>query len=252
MKKLVSKKALALVLALVVLLPAAAFADQLILGSNCSFPPFEYIDDNGAPAGFDIEIGKLVAAKLGKELVVEDMAFDGLILALDSGKIDLAIAAITINETRLAQADFSTPYYDAQQKVLVRADYDGIASLEDIPDKMVAVQEATTGHGLAEKMGVPAEKISAFKNAADAIAELKAGRADCVIIDTAPANVFAAMNPDLVILEGIETEIEKYGIAIKKGNAEVLDAANAVLAEIMANGEYDKLVEQFFGQTDAK
>ena len=241
------KKLLALVLAVLMLVPAAALADTLILGSNCSFPPFEFIDDNGQPTGFDIEIGALIAEKMGKDLFVEDMSFDGLLMALD-GKIDMCIAAMTITDARREQADFSDSYFNAQQKIIVRADYDGIQSLEDIKDKQVAVQEGTTGHILAtEELALPAEKVASFKNAADAIMELLTGRADCVIIDTAPANVFVSVNGGkLVILEDIETPAEDYGIAVKKGNTELLNACNEVLAEIKANGVYDELVAKYF------
>ncbi|MDR3050221.1 MAG: basic amino acid ABC transporter substrate-binding protein [Oscillospiraceae bacterium] len=241
------KKLLALCLACLMLAPVAALAEPLILGTECSFPPFEYIGDDGQPAGFDIEIGKLIAAKLGRELVVEDMAFDGLLMALDAGKIDLAIAAMTITEEKQQQVDFSQPYFDAQQQVVVRKGYTDIKALADIADKAVAVQEGTTGHTLAsEDLLVPADKIAAFKNAADAILELKTGRVDCVIIDTAPAKVYVAQNDDLEILPDIQTELEQYGVAIKKGNVAILDAANAVLEEAKTDGTYDKLVAAFF------
>jgi polar amino acid transport system substrate-binding protein len=245
------KKFLALLLVLAVLLPAAALADSLILGSNCEFPPFEFVEADGTKAGFDIEIGKLIAAKLGKDLVVDDMNFDGLLMALGTGKVDLILSAMTIKPERQEQADFSEPYFEAQQKIIVRKDYDGIKTLDDVKDKSVAVQDATTGYYLAtdaapDGLGLPAEKVAAFANAAMAILELKQGRVDCVIVDSAPAAVFVSMNDDLVILDGIETPAEFYGIAVQKGNTELLTAVNEVLAEIKANGVYDQLITQFF------
>ncbi len=244
------KKFIALLLMMALMIPMAGLAaDTLVLGSNCSFPPFEYIDDNGVATGFDIEIGKLIAEKLGKELVVEDMAFDGLLMALDSGKVDIVLAAMTIRPDRQQHADFSDSYFNAKQTVIVRKDYTGIATLEDIKDKMVSVQDATTGYILAtEELKLPTEKVAAFKNAADAIMELKAGRADCVIIDTAPANVFVSKNDDLMILEGIELPVEDYGVAVKLGNEELLKVVNEVLAEVKASGKYDELIAQYFAQ----
>lgn len=241
------KKVCAILLALAMMIPVAALADGVIMGSNCQFPPFEFIADDGTPAGFDVEIGKLIAEKLGKEFRVEDMSFDGLLMALDTGSVDFVIAAMTITDERKEQVNFSEPYFEAQQLVIVRKGYEDIKTLEDIQDKMVAVQDGTTGFYMAtDTLGLPAERVAAFKNSADAIMELKLGRVDCVIIDTAPAKVFVDMNDDLVILENMETPVENYGIAVKKGNEEVLTACNAVLAEIKESGKYDELIATFF------
>lgn len=245
------KKVFALLLSLCLLLTATgALAEgKLILGSNCSFPPFESIDDQGNPTGFDIEISRLVAQKMGKELEVMDMSFDGLLLALQGGQIDMVAAAMTIRPDRQEQADFSNSYFNAQQKVIVRKGYEAIKSVEDIKDKYVAVQDGTTGYYMAtDTLGLASDHVAAFKNAADAILELKSGRVDCVIIDTAPANVFVSLNDDLVILEDIVTDSEDYGIAVAKGNVELLTAINEVLDEIKANGVYDELIAKYFAQ----
>lgn len=245
------KKLLAVLLAVLMLsLCATALAEgTLTMGSNCSFPPFEYIDDNGDPAGFDVEIGRLVAEKLGMDFKVEDMAFDGLIAALDGGKIDMVIAGMTITPERQEQVDFSDSYFNAQQQVIVRAGTEDIKTADDLLDKTIAVQDGTTGHiYVTDTLGLPADQISAFKSAADAVLELKSGRADAFIIDTAPANVFVSMNDDLVILDGFDMPVEDYGIAFKQGNTEMVDAANAVLAEIKADGTYDALVAEYFAE----
>jgi len=241
------KKILVLALVLAMALPAAALADTLIMGSNCSFPPFEYIDEQGNPAGFDVEIGKLIAEKMGMEFYLENMDFDGLLIALDNEKLDFVIAAMTITEKRQEEVNFSTPYFDAQQVVVVRKGYDGIQTVDDIKDKAVSVQDGTTGYLMAiEGLEVPADKVVAFKMANDAVQELKLGRVDCMILDSAPAQVFVSQNDDLEILEGIDTEIERYGIAVKKGNDDLLAAINELLAEIMENGTYDALIAEFF------
>lgn len=243
MKKLLSVLLATLMLAL----SATALADTLVMGTNASFPPFEFIGDDGQPTGFDVEIGAKIAEKMGMDFKVEDMAFDGLITALETGIIDMAIAGMTITEEKKEQVLFSDPYFNAQQQVIVRADYEDIQSLDDLKDKVVAVQEGTTGHVLvSETLGLPDNQIISFKSANDAILELKAGRADCVVIDTAPANVFVAENDDLKILDGIETEKEEYGIAIKKDNPELLETVNAVLAEMKEDGSYDALVAKYF------
>ncbi len=241
------KKVLAVVLAVLMLVPTLALAETVVMGSNCSFPPFEYIDENGEPAGFDVEIGKLIAAKVGKDFYLENMDFDGLLMALNDGKLDFTIAGMTITDERKEQVDFSDSYFSAQQVVVVKKGYEGIKVFEDIKDKAVSVQDGTTGYLMAtETLGIPADKVVGFKAANDAVAELKLGRVDCMILDAAPAKVFVAQNDDLVILEGIDTPAEDYGIAVKKGNAELLKAVNEVLAEIKADGTYDDLIAQFF------
>ena len=241
------KKFLAMALVLAMALPAGALAETIVMGSNCSFPPFEYIDEQGNPAGFDVEIGKLIAEKLGMDFYLENMDFDGLLLALNAEKLDFVIAGMTITEKRLEEVNFSNPYFDAQQVVVVQNGYDGIQSADDIKDKAVSVQDGTTGFLMAtETLEIPADKVVAFKTANDAVQELKLGRVDCMILDSAPAQVFVAQNDDLQILEGIDTEIEQYGIAIKKGNDELLAAVNELLAEIMENGVYDALIAEFF------
>ncbi len=245
MKKIAS---LVLAMLLVLTVSAAALSETLVMGSNLSFPPFDTIDDSGAPAGFDIEIGKLIAEKMGMDFFVEDMAFDGLVLALESGKIDMVIAAMTITEARKEKVNFSDPYYVASQKVIVPVGYEGVASLDDLKDKVVAVQEGTTGHILCtETLEMPEAQVVSFRNAADAVLELLAGRVDAVVLDAAPADVFVARSEGkLAIVEGIEMEDEFYGIAIAKDNEALLAAANEVLAEIKENGEYEELIAKWF------
>lgn len=240
--------AMLLSVALVLCSVTAMAEETIIIGDNLAFPPFEYIDDNGEPAGFDVEIAKAIAADLGKTPVVEDMAFDSLLVALDTGSVDFVIAAMTITDERKEQVDFSEPYFEAQQQVIMAKDATPITSVADLVNLKVAVQEATTGHIMCEELGVPAENISAFKTGADAILELKSGRVDAVVIDTAPAQVFCAENDDIVIIEGLDIEPEYYGIAVKKGNQELLDAINATIARLKEDGTYDELLAAFFAE----
>lgn len=240
--------AMLLSVALVLCSVTAMAEETIIIGDNLSFPPFEYIDDNGEPAGFDVEIANAIAADLGKTPVVEDMAFDSLLVALDTGSVDFVIAAMTITDERKEQVDFSEPYFEAQQQVIMAKDATPITSVADLVNLKVAVQEATTGHIMCEELGVPTENIGAFKTGADAILELKSGRVDAVVIDTAPAKVFCAENDDIVIIEGLDIEPEYYGIAVKKGNQELLDAINATIARLKEDGTYDELLVAFFAE----
>lgn len=242
------KKLFAIMLAVTMMLGASlALADTVTMGTNASFAPFEYVDDDGSFAGFDVEIAQLLAAELGMELVIEDIYFDGLIAALDAGTVDFVMAGMTITEERLEAALCTTPYLSATQVVIVMEDNDSIAALEDIADKKVAVQDGTTGLFMAlDTIGVPESNVSAFKASPDAILELTTGRADCVIIDDAVAKNFVDTYDGLKILD-IEMPLEEYGIFVKMGNDEMLDALNAALEKIMENGSFDEVYNKYFG-----
>ena len=116
----------------------------LVMGTNADFPPFELRNEQNEVDGFDVDIAKAVAEAMGKELVIEDMAFDGLIPALQTDKIDIAIAGMTITPERLEEVDFSTPYYNAGQTVVVREENE-IQMWTTWSGKLIAVQLGTTG-----------------------------------------------------------------------------------------------------------
>ena len=241
------KKLIALALTLCFgLIGTGALADAIIMGTNPGFPPFEFIDDGGEIVGFDVEIANLIAAELGAELVIENLEFGGLLAALDAGLIDFILSAMTITEERKQGRLFSDPYFVATQAVVVLEGYEGIASIEDMADKTIAVQEGTTGHFMAED-DVGATSITAFKMATDTVMELQLGNADCILIDDAVAQNFIDKFDGLEILD-IDMPVEEYGIATTVANAELMDAINAVLAKIMADGTYDALIVAFFGE----
>ncbi|MBE5040457.1 transporter substrate-binding domain-containing protein [Ructibacterium gallinarum] len=99
---------------------APAGDEKLVMGTNAEFAPFEYMDDNNEIAGYDVEIAKEIARKMGRELVIENMNFDSLIAALSSGKVDMVIAGMTVDEERKQQVDFSDSYYKAAQVIIVK------------------------------------------------------------------------------------------------------------------------------------
>lgn len=227
---------------------AAAMGETIVMGTNAGFEPFEYIGDDGQPAGFDIEIAKLIAEDLGMELVIEDIYFDGLLAALDVGTVDFIIAAMTITEERKTSTAFSIPYFNATQSVVVLKGYEGITSVDDLVNQRVAVQDGTTGFFLViDDLGMGMNKVSAFKASTDTILELKSGRVDCIVIDNAVAETFVKKYDDLTLLEGLDLSVEEYGIGVKMGNDALLDSINATLERIMEDGTYDALIEQFFG-----
>ncbi len=234
-----------LVMATALLTGCSEKKEALRMGTNASFPPFEFIggESGDEVVGFDIEIAKEIAGDLGMELVVEDMEFDTLLTALNANKADFVIAGMTINPKRAESVDFSEPYYEATQAVIVKKDQSTISSMDDLKGSKISVQFGTTGNDLASQY-TDEGNISAFNTGFEAVMELKNGRVDCLIIDQQPALNFINKNPELEILS-FDFEPEFYGIAIKKGNSELLDSVNKTLARLKSSGKYDELLAKY-------
>lgn len=228
---------------------SAALADgKLIVGTNAEFPPFEYLGDNGEPDGFDIALIKAIGEKLGVEVEIQNMEFGSLITSIGS-KIDIAIAGMTVTDERKNAVDFSDSYYDAVQYVILPAD-SAIAEKKDLLGKTIGCQLGTTGEYLIDDLiaedGTTQKK--SYNKAVDAVNDLLNGRLDCVIIDRNPAMVFQANYPDQLKLSdgaAFTFEAEQYAIAMPKGDTALAEKVNAALAEIKADGTFDKLVEQY-------
>ena len=214
-------------------------AGKLVMMTNASFPPFEYIGDYGKPAGVDVDVAQAIADDLGVELEILDMNFDLLIDSLKTDKGDIAAAGMTIKPERAEQVDFSIEYVKSAQYVIVKA---GSGVTADALDGLtIAVQELTTGDFYATDE-VAAKEVLRFKSGIDAGAALSAGKCDAVIIDKLPAESIAAnSNGALEVLPDSLTE-ESYAIAVKKECPDLLDAVNKVLEQMVANGEIDELV----------
>ena len=247
-----------MVLALVALLAACGRKDStkyLVMGTNAEFPPFETRGgEKGTDVvGFDVEVAKAIATKVGLPLKVEDMKFDSLLPALNAGKVDLVLAGMTITEERTKNVEFSTPYYKATQVVLILAGGPVPATKEDLKGLKIAVQLGTTGDGLAAEI-VGQENVRQFTSTMDAVVELMNSKVDAVIIDEQPAIQFAKKNPELMLVR-LAFDDEFYGVAVRKGNTELLAKINEALAEIAADGRYDQFVDQWMvkmaGTTEA-
>lgn len=181
----------------------AADAEELVMATNATFPPYESVDGDKI-VGIDPTVAGLIADKLGMKLVVNDMEFDAIIPALTSGKADIAMAGMTVNEERLQSINFSDSYATGVQVIIVKEDSD-ITSADDIVAKIekgeniqIGGQIATTGYTYAsdtiENGGFGADHVQAFPKGADAIAALTSGKIDCVIIDNEPAKAFVEAN----------------------------------------------------------
>ncbi len=216
----------------------------LVVGTNAAFPPFEYVGDDGNPDGFDIALIKAIGDKIGMEVQIQDMEFDSLVSSI-GGKIDVAIAGMTVTEERKNTVDFSDSYYEAVQAVLVPKG-SAIATADDLKGLKIGVQLGTTGEFIADE--IEGATVSAYNKAVDAVNDLNNGRVDCVIVDKNPAEVFGAQFSDKVdIVPGtnFDFEPENYAIALPKGNTELAGKINNALKELKADGTYDSLVSKY-------
>ncbi|MDO4548624.1 MAG: transporter substrate-binding domain-containing protein [Clostridia bacterium] len=241
------KKLFSLILALTMLVASAAFAESYTIGTNPEFPPFEYVDDNGEIAGIDVEIVEAIFAKIDPEaeIVFEAMDFDAIIPAMVSGRVDIGAAAFSVTEERKVSVDFSIPYFDAVQAIIVKADSD-IETEEDLVGKKIGVQLGTTGD-IYVTTYIESE-ISRFNKGIDAVQDVIAGRLDAVVIDDAPAGVFVSQSEELKLLDvKLNSGNEQYALAIAKGNEELLSQIDAALEELIADGTISSIIASFQG-----
>ena len=243
------KKILALVLICMLTLTGMAMAETLKMGTNASFPPYEYYDDEtGEIVGIDAEVAAAICAKLGCELEIVDMDFDAIIPAVTTGKIDFGMAGMTVTEERKQSVDFSTSYATGIQSVIVKEDSD-ITSVDDLfaegANHKIGVQQGTTGDLYCswdiEDEGLGS--VERYKNGTDAVLALTSGKVDCVVIDNEPAKKYIEANEGLKILE-TEYAVEDYAIALAK-DSELTEKINAALEELIAGGTVQAIINKY-------
>ncbi len=217
---------------------------KLLVGNDTTYAPMEYMEA-GAPTGFDIELAKEIASRLGLELQIITTNWDGIIPGLKTDKYDVIMSAMTITEKRSQEIDFSNPYFDADQSLAVKSG-SPIKSTDDLKDKVVGVQIDTTGQEWAEKNLTNIKELRKYDTIIAAFEDLKLGRIDAIVNDF-PVNNWYSKDGKTEVVQIIKTD-ERYGIGIKKGNDQLRDAINQVLADIKADGTYATLYEKWFGK----
>ena len=213
---------------------------KIVMVTNAEFPPYEY-HENDTIVGIDADIARAVAEQMGVELEIQDMAFDSLIPAIQSGKADFAAAGMTVDEDRLKNVDFTDTYAQAAQVIIVKKD-SPIASPDELTGKKIGVQTGTTGDIYASD--IENAEVQRFNKGMEAVMALNQGKIDAVVIDREPAKVFVKENEGLKILDEAFTE-EEYAIAVKKGNTELLEKMNAAIKELKESGELQKIVDKY-------
>ena len=215
----------------------------LTMATNAEFPPYEYMESNEV-VGIDVDIAQAICDKLGMTLAIDNIAFDSIIPAVQSGKADVGIAGMTVTEDRLQSIDFTDPYTTATQVIIVNAEGSTVASVDDLAGKTIGVQLGTTGDIYASD--VEGATVEQYQKGADAVQALKQNKIDCVIIDSEPAKAFVAANEGLTILPD-PFEEEEYAICISKDNSELKDKINTALSELKADGTIDSIVAKYIG-----
>ena len=215
---------------------------KLIMSTNAAFPPYEMTTDSGEFEGIDIETAQAIADKLGLELQIDDMDFDAALLSVQQGKADIAMAGITVTDERMAVMSFSDSYATGIQSVIVPEGSD-IASVDDLAGKKIGTQRGTTGYlYCSDDFGEAA--VVAYDNGLPAVQALNNGQVDAVVIDNEPAKAYVESNPGLKILDTSYAE-EDYAIGMNKSNTALLEAVNAALEELKADGTLQSIVDKY-------
>ena len=223
-----------LLLSILFLTGCGRSSDEFVMVTEAGFAPYEYYEGDEI-VGVDIDIAKEIAQELGKKLVIKDVYFDSIINELKSGKADLGACGMSITEERLKEVDFSIEYAVSKQVVIVRND--STLSLDDINGKRVSVQLGSVADQVLSK-AYQVELIRQKKYLA-ALMDVQNNKADCLVMDELPAKELVKANDGVKILDGY-LFIDKYGMAVKKGNTELLEVVNNVLTRLIAE---NKIVE---------
>lgn len=224
---------------------------KLIMSTNAQFPPYEMVadgegfEDTGFE-GIDIEIAYAIAQKLGLELQIDDMEFDGAMLAVQNNSADIMLAGLSYREDRDQVMDFTDSYATGVQVVIVKEGSD--VTMDNLGEKMIGTQRGTTGYIYAsdtpENGGYGEDHVIAYDNGATAVQALLNDQIDAVIIDQEPAKAYVAANQGLTILDGAWVE-EQYCAAVDEGNTALLEAVNTALNELIADGTVQQIVDKY-------
>ena len=242
MKKFV-KLMLMFLLSVVISISVFAKNNVVYVGTNAEFAPFEYLDKNKI-VGFDIDLLDAISKETGLEFKIQDMAFDGLLPALQTKKIDMVIAGMSATPERQKAVAFSKPYFKAKQVVITTPEKaKSLKSFKDLSGKKVGVMLGFTGDTVVSE--IKGVKVERFNAAYAAILALSQNKIDAVVLDSEPAKKYTANNKQFVIAN-IPAEEEDYAIAFRKNDKELINKVNAALDKIKANGEYDKILKKYF------
>ncbi len=212
-----------------------------VIGLSADFAPFEYRDGDKI-VGFDVDLAKMIEEKSGLKLEIQDIAFAGLLPALQTGKIDAIISGMSVTEERKKAVNFSVPYFNVSQVIIVQKGNTAIENKDDLVGKSVGVAIGTTSDTLAEE--IEGIDLTKYNKTYEAILALNTAKIDAIILDYQQAVNFVGQNEGLMILQ-TELAKEEYAIAINKDNPELLGEVDKALNEIVGSDEYNALIAKY-------
>ncbi|MGF7047459.1 polar amino acid transport system substrate-binding protein [Paenibacillus sp. DS2015] len=219
--------------------------NKLILGTSAEFAPYEFhktIDGKDQIVGFDIEIAKEIASDMGAELVIEDMGFDSLLSALQSGRVDLVISGLTPTDERRRSIDFSDNYYKSKQVIVVRAkDQDKYSTMKDLENEKIGAQKGS----IQEEIGltIPGAQLTSLDRIPDLMMQLETNRVNAVILEDTVAVGY--LDSDTVLSGAVPEDSEaQAAIGIRKGNDTLLTTVNETLARLTQDGDIERMVKE--------
>ncbi|MCK9230585.1 MAG: basic amino acid ABC transporter substrate-binding protein [Syntrophales bacterium] len=227
----------------------AGAADEpraITVATDATWPPMEMVDENKDIIGFDIDFFKAVAAEVGLEPQFQNTAWDGIFAGIAAGKYDAIISSVTITEERRKTMDFSTPYINAGQILIVPKTMENVTVLADLEGKKVGAQIGTTGAFEVKK--TPGAELRSYDEIGLAFEDMAAGRIDAVVCDTPVAADYALQREEYkerFMIVGEPFTDEYYGIVVRKGNTQLLDRINRGIAAVQEKGIDEQLKEKW-------
>ena len=223
---------------------------KMVVGLDDSFPPMGFRDQSGEIVGFDVDLAKEAAKRLGVEVEFKAVDWDGVILSLKNGMIDVIWNGLTITPEREESIDFSQPYLENSQSIVVEAD-SNINTKEDLAGKVVGVQLGSSAVSAVEsepEVLAAFEELRKFSNNSEALMDLQTGRVQAVVLDVIVGRYYISQRPGQFKVLEEDFGGEKYGVGIRDGADSFRKALNDVLDEMIADGTAAKISKKWFGK----
>jgi polar amino acid transport system substrate-binding protein len=219
---------------------------KIVVASDATWPPMEYIDEDGNMVGFDIDVMNAIAEAAGFEVEIRNTAWDGIFAGLATREYDAVISSVTITDERKETMDFSVPYINAGQVLIVHQNTTGVETLDDLAGEQVGAQIGTTGAFAVQEY--PEIELATYDEVGLAVEDLYNQRIKGVVADNPVAADYVLQNEryaEALKIVGEPFTDEYYGIAVRKGNTEVLEMINTGLEQILADGTVDGFIDKW-------
>lgn len=240
MKKRIASLIMTMLIATALFAGCSKKDDALIVGTEAGFAPYEYMSGDQV-VGIDMDIAQAIADSMGKKLIIMNMDFDGALLAVQQGKVDFMAAGLSITPDRAEKMDFSIEYDESVEVIVVNKNNPAVSEVSNdgLVGKIIGVQQGNVADLYIEDEGIEYKELKRYTMFSQAAEDLKNNKIDCIVMDKLPAEALVKANSELAILDGI-LFTDKYAIAVKKGNKELLDKINAVLQKLIDDGKVDE------------